>query len=67
MFIQQLRDACGDLLDFPSAYPVIGDIAGAPVRKRVFGAYLILYEIEGADVRVMAIVHGARDRDTLLN
>lgn len=66
-FIRQLRGACGDLLDFPSAYPVIGSLAGSPVRKRVFGAYLILYEVEGADVRILAIVHGARDPDTLLN
>ena len=59
--------SCSDLLDFPSAYPVIGSLAGSPVRKRVFGAYLILYEIEGADVRILAIVHGARDLDSAFN
>jgi plasmid stabilization system protein ParE len=65
-FVGELRDACTGLLDFPSAYPVVAGLAGEPVRKRVFGAYLILYEIEGDDVRILAIVHGARDPDTLL-
>lgn len=66
-FIAQLRAACADLLDFPSAYPIIGNLAGSPVHKRVFGAYLILYEIENGDVRVLTIVHGARDPETMLN
>lgn len=65
-FVQELRAACEELRIFPLAYPIVGDLAGSPVRKRVFGSYLILYEVDQSDVRILTIVHGARDVGAML-
>jgi plasmid stabilization system protein ParE len=36
------------------------------MRRRVYGAYLIIYEVERSEVRVARIIHGARDYEPLL-
>ena len=42
--------------------PAVGD----GVRKLAFGSYLVFYEVAGADIIVLHVLHGARDVEALL-
>ncbi|MGN6269723.1 MAG: type II toxin-antitoxin system RelE/ParE family toxin [Sphingomonas sp.] len=66
-FVDELERACRGLLEFPQAFPVSVRKDGRVIRKRVHGDYLIFYEIFAERVVVAAVIHGARDLDTVLN
>jgi len=66
-FVQELLDACDSLADFPERYPLLPRSTKRPLRHRVYGRHLIIYEVAEGIVTIMTIVHGARDLDTLLN
>ena len=66
-FVQELLDACASLADFPERYPLLPRSTRRPLRHRVYGRHLIIYEVAEHTVTVMTIVHGARDLDTVLN
>jgi len=59
-FIQELRERCRKLIDFPGAAPVRRAL-GEDVRAIVFGRYLILYVVHKDLLEIRRIVHGARD------
>ena len=59
-FIQELRERCQKLEDYPEAYPrfqALGDSA----RFIPHGSYVILYNVLSSRVRIERILHGARD------
>lgn len=60
-FVDEIENACRELLDRPRAYPPVAMRSGRILRKRTFGKYLILFEENGDGVRVATVVHGARD------
>lgn len=65
-FVEELRAAALALGDMPKAYPLAPRYETLGVRRRVHGAYLILYRIEADRVTILLIVHGARDYGNLL-
>ncbi|GMU83109.1 MAG: hypothetical protein AMXMBFR47_29800 [Planctomycetota bacterium] len=64
-WLERLWDAIEDLSRFPNRNaiaPAESDAIGTPVRKLVFGAYLVFYRVreDEALVEVMRFRHGAR-------
>jgi toxin ParE1/3/4 len=64
-YVDELIAACASLAEFPLRFPLARFRTRRPVRQRPYGKYLILYEVSADHVEVVAVVHGARDLDTL--
>lgn len=62
----ELYDKCRTLVDNPLAFPLVEGYEHAEIRRRVHGAYLIFYRCRGDLIEVLHVLHGARDRDTIL-
>ncbi len=65
-FVRELRATAVLLGEMPEAYPLLPSHASHGIRRRPAGNYLILYRIRDDRVRILRIVHGARDYDRLL-
>lgn len=66
-FIELLRDKCLDLGEIPMAFPVVPRFESLGVRRRPVGDYLIFYRVQGKQVEILHVVHGARDYDEILS
>ncbi len=51
----------------PRGHPVVLKRGVEPIRRKVFGNYLIFYRIEQNRIDVVRILHGARDYEKLFN
>jgi plasmid stabilization system protein ParE len=40
---------------------VVPELEELAVRELIVGSYRLIYEIDGADVHVLGLIHGARD------
>jgi len=60
-FVEELRDACTGLADFPERFPLVPRYEHRGVRHRVHGRYLIFYIVESDAVTVLHVLHGAMD------
>jgi toxin ParE1/3/4 len=60
-FVGELRSACGGLGEFPRRFALVPRYERHGIRHRVHGVYLIFYRVEGDDVFVLHILHGAMD------
>lgn len=61
LFVARLTEATDRLVDFPESGRVIPEIASPSCREIICGAYRIMYRLEGGEVWITGIVHGARD------
>jgi plasmid stabilization system protein ParE len=61
LFVSRLIDATDRLADFPQSGRVIPEIGLPDCREIVYGAYRIMFRIEGESVWITGVVHGARD------
>jgi toxin ParE1/3/4 len=61
LFVNRLIEAADRLPSFPRWGRVIPEIGNADCREINYGAYRIMYRVEGEDVWITGIVHGARD------
>lgn len=59
-FIQELRDHCRSLVQFPRSHRLRPEL-GEAVRMSVFGPFLVLYVIDDDLLEIRRVVHGARD------
>lgn len=66
-FANELLDACQALAETPHGYPEVRRYSQRVVRKKVHGRYVILYEDRSDELRVVHIVHGARNWQDLLD
>ena len=66
-FVEELRAKALAIAETPHAFPVVARYGKQGVRRRVFRDYLIFYTIGADAIRVVAIVHGAKNLDSLLN
>lgn len=58
-FLDRLNDACLEIADRPTLYPLLG--GSRTIRRRLFARrYLILFRVRGDVVKIVAIRHGAR-------
>ncbi len=60
-FVRELRARCSALGSRPRAYPVLRGFEAQGIRRCNHGKYLILYRIEDDRIRVLHVLHGARD------
>jgi plasmid stabilization system protein ParE len=65
-FVAELRGHCEGLYPFPERFPLVPRYQPQGIRRRVHGKYLIFYRIEGEEVVVLHILHGAMDYESLL-
>ncbi|TCR01011.1 ParE-like toxin of type II ParDE toxin-antitoxin system [Neorhizobium sp. JUb45] len=57
----ELRGACLDLGTMPYAFEMTDQTSLPDFRRRPFAPYLIFYKVEGSQVLVIRIIHGARE------
>jgi len=65
-FALELRDACRQLGNSPSAFAALSDYPESGIRRRPYGSYVILYRITDATVEILHIFHGAQDYESIL-
>ncbi len=61
LFVNRVVSATDRLQEFPESGRIIPEIGDLRCREIIFGAYRIMYRIEGAEVWITGVVHGARD------
>ena len=60
-FIDELAAACEGLSDQPERFALIRGYEGKGYRSRPYGSYAIVYGVEQDHVRVLRVLHGARN------
>ena len=65
-FVREIRECCDQLGKVPERFPLVPRFAGAGIRRRVHGNYLIFYRIGAGRIDVLHILHGAMDFEPLL-
>jgi toxin ParE1/3/4 len=61
LFVTRLLDATDRLSAFPDSGRVIPEIGDPACREIPVATYRIMYRIEGAEVWIAGVVHGARN------
>ena len=61
-----LDSAIQDLAEAAEHFAVVPSRATDKIRRRVVGSYNVFYRLEGDEVMVMRILHGARNATHLL-
>jgi len=61
LFVRRLMEATDRLQEFPLSGRMIPEINDPDAREVIYGAYRIMYRVEGEDVWITGVVHGARD------
>ena len=61
LFVTRMFEITDRLQGFPLSGRVIPEIDDQYCREIVYGSYRIMYRVEGNDVWITAVVHGARD------
>ncbi len=64
--VNEIEKACRRLADFPSSGHVREDLTPKPYRFWPVRSYLIVYLPESKPLRIVAILHGARDVSRVL-
>ena len=64
-FVAELLEKCRAIAERPKVGRLRPEL-GESVRSRAYRSYVILYRIERDRVRILRIVHGARDIERLL-
>ena len=66
-FVTELRAHIAAIGSRPSAYPVLHGFEKQGIRRSNFGSYLIFYVVDSSAVRILHVLHGARDYPSLLD
>jgi len=61
LFVTRMFEITDRLQEFPLSGRVIPEIGSQDCREIIYGSYRIMYRIEGNDVWITGVVHGARD------
>lgn len=61
LFVTRMFEITDRLQEFPFSGRVIPEIGSQDCREIIYGSYRIMYRIEGNDVWITGVVHGARD------
>ncbi len=66
-FVRKLRDRCKELGIRPWVGEECTEFRSRSYRKSVFRNYLIIYEVDNTAVRIVRVVHTARDWGNLFD
>jgi len=61
LFVDELIDAAIAIGEAPRAFQLMDGFEALGVRRRVHGRYLIVFREVGDEIRILDVVHGARD------
>ena len=61
LFVTRLIEATDRLASFPRSGRAIPEMGNPDCREITYGAYRIMYRVQGEDAWITGIVHGARD------
>lgn len=65
-FVDELEQKCLSIATSPKTFPLAPGYERYGVRRRVHGNYLIFYRVEGDDVVIVHVLHGAMDYAAIL-
>lgn len=65
--VVKIRDTVRKLKDFPSAGRVVPELADEKIRERFVYSYRLIYRVQNSDVLIVAVVHGRRLLEPLLD
>ena len=65
--VRRVRDRARSLEEMAERGRVVPELEEPPVRELIVGSYRLIYEIDGADVNILGLIHGARDLAALWN
>jgi plasmid stabilization system protein ParE len=65
-FAARLRIACEGLSEVPERFSLVPRFEHLGIRHRVVANYLIFYRVQGSQVLVLHVLHGAMDYGDLL-
>lgn len=60
-FVRRVRDHARSLEEMAERRRVVPELEDSAVRELIVGSYRLIYEIDGPDVNVLGLIHGARD------
>jgi toxin ParE1/3/4 len=60
-FVIELRRACAAIGRRPRSYSLVDKVRDPMLRRRVYGNYLIFYDLRPGVVEILHVLHGARD------
>jgi plasmid stabilization system protein ParE len=61
LFVGRLMEAKDRLGSIPLSGRVIQEIGHPDCREIIYGAYRVMYRLQGEDVWITSVVHGAQD------
>jgi plasmid stabilization system protein ParE len=61
LFVGRLIEVTDRLGSIPLSGRIIPEIGHPDCREIIYGAYRIMYRVQGEDVWITGVVHGARD------
>ncbi|MDX0415069.1 type II toxin-antitoxin system mRNA interferase toxin, RelE/StbE family [Sinorhizobium medicae] len=65
-FVQELRAKCERLGDTPKGFPLVPRYEQYGIRRRVHSSYLIFYRVEGEQIVIVHVLHGAMNYAAIL-
>ena len=60
-FVRRVRDCARSLEEMAERGRAVPELEEPAVRELIVGSYRLIYEIEGAEVNILGLIHGARD------
>ena len=61
LFVGRLIDATDSLQEFQYSGREIPEVGNVAYREVIYGAYRVMYKVEGENVLILAVVHSARE------
>lgn len=59
--VRRVRDIARSLDEMAERGRVVPELEEPAVRELIVGSYRLIYEIDGANVNILGLIHGARD------
>jgi plasmid stabilization system protein ParE len=60
-FVAELVKSCKSIGKTPRGFPLVDRSCDLRLRRRVYGDYLIFYDVGTTSVEILHVLHGARD------
>ena len=64
-FVREIRDAARSLRELALRGRVVPELSKPTIRELLVGNYRLLYQIRASEVLIIALIHGARDFNSL--
>ena len=65
-FVAELSKACMAFGRAPRRFPLVDRARDPTLRRRVYGNYLIFYDVGVTAVEILHVLHGARDYEQIV-